>query len=39
MAGACDENSWNDHLDGFEEFEDEPFTQVETVEYTLTNAD
>ena len=32
MAGACDENSWNDHLDGFEAFEDEPFTQVETVE-------
>lgn len=39
MASACDENSWNDHLDGFKEFEDEPFTQVETVEYTLTEAD
>ena len=38
-ATACDENSWNNHLDGFEDFVDEPFTQVETVEYTLTDAD
>lgn len=38
-ATACDENSWNDHLDGFDEFENKPTTQVETVEYTLTDAD
>ena len=38
-ATACDENSWNDHLDGFKDFEDQPFSQVETVEYTLTELD
>lgn len=34
---ACDENSWNDHLDGFET--PDKNTQTETVEYTLTAAD
>lgn len=34
---GCDENAWNDHLDGF----DSTFapTEVETIEYTLTDAD
>lgn len=34
---GCDENAWNDHLDGF----DATFnpTQVKSVEYTLTDAD
>lgn len=33
---ACDENSWNDKLDGFEE----PVpTDVQSIEYTLTAAD
>lgn len=34
---GCDENAWNDKLDGF----DDTFkpTQVETIEYTLTDAD
>lgn len=36
---SCDENSWNDHLDGFEEFDKEPITDVRTLEYTLTDAD
>lgn len=36
---ACDENSWNDHLDGFKEFDDAPITDVKTVEYTLADAD
>lgn len=34
-AASCDENSWNNHLDGFEEFDDQPITQVETVDFTL----
>lgn len=34
---ACDENSWNDHLDGFET--PDKNSQTETVEYTLTAAD
>lgn len=36
---ACDENAWNDHLDGFEENNDAPMSNVETVEYTLTDAE
>ncbi len=35
---ACDENSWNNHLDGFEGINDQPKTDVQTVEYTLTDA-
>lgn len=35
MLTGCDENSWNDKLDGFKEFEQQPITQVEAVEYTL----
>ena len=37
---SCDENAWNDKLDGFKEAEDNTTTeQVESVEYTLTAAD
>lgn len=36
---SCDENAWNDHLDGFEEANDQPITNVKTIEYTLTDAD
>lgn len=42
MAGAftaCDENSWNDKLDGFDEVKDAPIEDVQTVEYTLTDND
>lgn len=35
---ACDENSWNDELDGFKDITDAPVTDVRTVEYTLTDA-
>lgn len=37
IFSACDENSWNDKLDGFEE--PKPGSKTETVEYTLTDAD
>ncbi len=36
---ACDENAWNDHLDGFEDQKDQPIENVQTIEYTLTAAD
>ncbi len=36
---ACDENSWNNHLDGFEEKEEQPITDAQTVEYTLTDTE
>ena len=42
LAGAmtgCDENAWNDHLDGFEDLDDQPIANEQTVEYTLTDAD
>ena len=35
LAG-CSENSWNDHLDGFEE---PTLQQVQSVSYTMTEAD
>lgn len=39
-ATSCDENYWNDHeLDGFEEITDGPITDVQSVEYTLTEGD
>lgn len=34
---GCDENAWNDHLDGFES--DLPIEQKEAVDYTLAAAD
>lgn len=36
MLSSCDENEWNDKLDGFEVPSD---TKIETVSYTLTSAD
>lgn len=38
-AAACDENSWNNDLDGFEAVVDQPKKDVQTVDYTLTDAD
>lgn len=35
---SCSENSWNKHLNGFEDFENSPITEVETVEMTLPEA-
>lgn len=34
---SCSENSWNNHLDGFEE--GPQFSNVQTMDYTLTDAD
>ncbi|MDE6206433.1 MAG: choice-of-anchor J domain-containing protein [Muribaculaceae bacterium] len=36
---GCDENSWNDKLEGFEGITDAPITVVESVEFTLAEAD
>lgn len=37
---ACDENTWNDHLDGFKEANDANVPEVvKALEYTLTDAD
>lgn len=36
---ACDENAWNDHLDGFEDKNDEPISVNKAIDYTLTDAD
>lgn len=38
VMASCDENSWNNHLDGFEEANDQPIANEQTVEYTLTAA-
>ena len=35
---ACDEDAWNDHLDGYEDTDKNP-TNVQTINYTLTDAD
>lgn len=35
---GCDENAWNDHLDGFKDANDEPIGNVQTINYTLTDA-
>lgn len=34
---ACDDNAWNNKLDGFDG--DEPITDVQSIEYPLTDAD
>lgn len=34
---GCDDNSWNNELEGFEE--NTPITDVQTIEYTLSDAD
>ena len=39
MATSCDENAWNDHLKGFEEKNDEPISNRQSIDYTLTDAD
>ena len=36
---ACDENSWNDKLDGFEDMVNEPVVDQQSIEYTLTEND
>lgn len=36
-AAACDENSWNDDLKGFDDIVNAPVADVRTVEYTLTD--
>lgn len=36
---GCDENAWNDKLKGFEDQEDKPVTEVQTIDYTMTDAD
>lgn len=36
-AAACDENSWNDDLKGFDDIVNAPVSDVRTVEYTLTD--
>ncbi len=38
-ASACDENSWNDKLDGFDKIENSSVTDAQTADYTLTDAD
>ncbi len=35
---SCDDNSWNDHLDGFED-EDFTYQDVQNINYTLTKND
>ena len=36
---GCDDNAWNDKLDGFKDKENEPLTEVQTIDYTMTDAD
>lgn len=36
---ACNENSWNNQLEGFKDFENQPITDKQSVEYTLSEAD
>ena len=36
---ACDENAWNDHLNGFEDENNKDISNTLNVEYTLTDAD
>ncbi len=36
-AASCGENSWNNHLNGFEEFVDQPFSNQQAIEYTLSD--
>ena len=36
---ACDENAWNNKLEGFEDQKDQPIPNKQTIEYTLTAAD
>ena len=36
---ACDENAWNDHLDGFKDLNDAPIANKQSLKYTLTDAE
>ena len=36
---ACDENDWNNDLDGFEDQKDQPISNKQNIEYTLTADD
>lgn len=36
---GCSENAWNNRLPGFEEMNDQPITDVQRLDYTLTAAD
>ena len=36
-ASSCDDNSWNNQLDGFEE--NKTIVDIQTLEYTLTDTD
>lgn len=36
---GCDDNAWNDHLKGFEDADDAPIANVQTLNYTLADAD
>lgn len=38
-AASCSENSWNDQLDGFKEFVDQPFTNQQAIDFTLAESD
>ena len=38
-ATACDENAWNDHLDGFKDAVDAPIANKKAIKYTLTDAE
>lgn len=36
---ACDENAWNDHLDGFKDLNDAPIANKQSLKYTLADAE
>ena len=36
---ACDENAWNDHLDGFKDLNDAPIANKQSIKYTLADAE
>lgn len=36
---GCDEDAWNDHLNGFEDADDAPISNVQTINYTLAESD
>jgi hypothetical protein len=38
-VAGCDENAWNNDLDGFKDSANSALTNVQTIEYTLTSAD
>lgn len=36
---ACDENAWNDNLDGFKDLNDAPIANKQSIKYTLADAE